>query len=393
MIIVRFMTIDKRLGIITMIGLTAYILGLIPFFKKCVDIASDVDVVADEIHEEISELFDNLMDIYSMNTYDREMNTLEKNQNKIIQRYRKSFNSTNNLRCVMNGLGIVFFISLSVYTYKLYQKKEIDLPKMMNVVLTCKYIISKIGSFAGELPDLIFNLGSYIRSQKFLQELTIKEPLFYEESFDFPNGRVEYKDVGIKYDDKSIIHNFNVSIEPRESVAFIGKIGAGKSTLVKALMRLLQYNGTITVDGKDISRLDPAVVRSQILYIRQNPIPFNRTLYENIVYGNEGVTKKQIFDLLSKYDLHKFFKHKLDESVGKKGGRLSGGQKMVMFLLRVIIQNKKKIVIIDEPTSSLDLETANKIIGILKDVTRKQTTIIITHDEKIYKIVDRIVKI
>ena len=392
MIIIRFMIIDKRLGIITMIGITSFIIGLVPFFKKCVDIASDVDHVADDIHEEISELFDNLMDIYSMNTYEREMETLEKNQQKIIKRYKKSFDSTNNLRCVMNGVGIIFFISISVYSYKLYNKKEMTLANMMNVMLTSKYIIGKIGSFAGELPDLIFNIGSYVRAQKFLQELTIKE-LPFEESFEFPNGKIEYKDVGIKYDDKSIIKNFNITINPKETVAFIGKVGAGKSTLVKALLRLLSYDGKITIDGKNISILDPSVVRSQILYIRQNPIPFNRTLYENIVYGNEGVTKKEVANLLSQYDLHKFFTQNLDTPVGKKGGRLSGGQKMIMFLLRVIIQNKKKIVIIDEPTSSLDTETANKIIDILKDVVKKQTTIIITHDEKIYKIVNRIVKI
>ncbi len=200
-----------------------------------------------------------------------------------------------------------------------------------------------------------------------------------------------FKDVGIAYGDKNVIENFNLSIQPGECIALTGKIGAGKSSLVKALLKLLPYTGEIYVDGKNTSTLDPSSVRAQVLYVRQNPLPFNRTLYENIVYGNETVTKSQISELFDMYDLHGFFRHGLDTRVGKKGGKLSGGQKMVMFLLRIIIQKKKKIVVVDEPTSSLDPATASKIIEIIRDVTQKQTTIIITHDEKVSAIADRII--
>jgi ABC-type transport system involved in cytochrome bd biosynthesis fused ATPase/permease subunit len=97
--------------------------------------------------------------------------------------------------------------------------------------------------------------------------------------------------------------------------------------------------------------------------------------------------------LFAKYDLHSFFRHDLDSLVGKKGGRLSGGQKMVMFLLRIMIQKKKKIVVIDEPTSSLDDATAEKIITIIKDVTKRQTTLIVTHDQRVYGIADRVIAV
>jgi ABC-type multidrug transport system fused ATPase/permease subunit len=386
----RFMVIDRRLGAFAIVGVLILLAVLIPYGRRCIRIAANVDHEADTIHEDIAELFDNLMDIYSMGTYDKEMAGLDRNQDEVIKRYQRSYDSTNNLRCAMNALGIVVFVSLSVYGYHLYKMDQIDLTDMLNVVLTSKYIIGKMGSFAGELPDMLFNLGTYMRSQEFLGQIAKNGEGQATETFQFPKGQIVFKDVGIVYGDKNVVQDFNLSIQPGECIALTGKIGAGKSSLVKGLLKLIPYTGNIYVDGKDISTMDPSSVRSQVLYVRQNPLPFNRTLYENIVYGNETVTKRQVADLFDKYDLHSFFRHDLDALVGKKGGRLSGGQKMVMFLLRIIIQRKKKVVVIDEPTSSLDPVTASKIIEIIRDVTRKQTTIIITHDKRVSDIADRV---
>ena len=135
--------------------------------------------------------------------------------------------------------------------------------------------------------------------------------------------------------------------------------------------------------------MEPDFVRSKVIFIRQNPLPFNRTLYENIAYGNNNVTRLQVNDLFDKYDLHSYFHNGLDDLVGRKGEKLSGGQKMIMFLLRIIVQNDKKIVVLDEPTSSLDDETTNKILSIIKEAIQKKTTIIITHDKRVKDIVNR----
>ena len=391
--VVRFMAIDKRIGAFALLGISTIIGLLTPLVHRCIRIASDVDEGADTIHEDISELFDNLMDVYAMGTYDKEMSALERSQTESVRLYRHSFDCSNRLRVSMNFFGILLFISLAVYSYRLYTRKEMSLVNMMNIVLTSKYIISKIGSLSGEMPDLLFNLGSYIRTQEFLEKFTDDSNNTATEKYKFPSGRIVYKGVGVAYGEKKVVADFNLVVEPGESIALVGKIGSGKSSLVKALLKLVSYTGKIYIDEKDVANLDSSSVRSQVLYVRQNPLPFNRTLYENIVYGNEGVTKDEVLGLFAKYDLHSFFRHSLDSPVGKKGGKLSGGQKMVMFLLRVMIQNKKKIVIIDEPTSSLDRSTALKVIEIIKDVTKKQTTIIITHDEKVSSVVGRVVNL
>jgi len=387
MVMVRFTMIDVRLGAIAIIGISAGTLALIPLAKKCIDISTDMDHETDEVHENISELFDNLLDIYSMDTYDKEMKTLEDRQQGIIDRYKRTFQCTNNFRTVFNGMGIGVFLSIIMYGYKLYQRKEIDMANMVNIAVTGMYIIGKFGSFSGEFPDIIFNLGTYMRTQKFLNSFDVDTET--KEGLEITDGEIKFRDVGIKYGDKQVIKHFNLKVMPGESVAIIGKIGSGKSSLVKALLKLIPLDeGHIYVDGKDIADVDSSALRSQILFVRQNPLPFNRTLYENIVYGNKGVTQAHVADLFTKYELHSFFEHDLNQSVGKKGSKLSGGQKQMIFLLRVLLSNNP-IIILDEPTSSLEDRSSKYVMKILGDIMKSRTVIMITHDTKLGNIADR----
>jgi ABC-type multidrug transport system fused ATPase/permease subunit len=386
MVVFRFMTIHKTLGIMCISGLILMGVILFPMGSKCLNISSEMDNETDTIHEEISELFENMMDIYSMNTYDQEMEKLEKNQQVVIDRYRKTFEYTNTFRGVLNGMGIIIFLSIIIYAYQLYRRKEIILTDMVSVTITGMYVINKIGSLSGEAPDIVFNLGSYIRTQDYVNKFNLvsvnpNNPII-KESFHSDKGKVIFNNVTIQYRNKIAIKNFNLTINPSESVAIIGKIGSGKSSLVKALLRLIPYNGNIYIDDKDISNLDLSTVRSQILYVRQNPIPFNRTLYENIVYGISNVSKKDVVKLFNKYKLDSFFKHDLDESVGKRGGKLSGGQRQMIFLLRVLL-SKNPIIILDEPNSSLDEISSKYVMSLLDDILDKRTVILITHDKKL----------
>lgn len=390
MIVIRFTVIDKRLGLMALLGIVAGAIILVPMAKKCLDISSDMDHEADTVHEDISELFDNMLDIYSMDTYEKEMENLEKRQQDVIKRYQKTFRCTNTFRGWMNGMGIVVFMGIIIYAYQLYRRKDIDMANMVNVAITGMYIINKLGSLSGEAPDIVFNLGTYIRTQKYLEKLNLKPSK--KEDFRVENGEVTFRGVGISYGEKQVMKNFNLVIKPGESVAITGKIGTGKSSLVKALLKLVPYEGNILIDNKDIADLEPATVRSQVLYVRQNPVPFNRTLYQNIVYGNEGVTKAHVADLFNKYELHGFFEHKLDDPVGKKGGKLSGGQRQMIFLLRVLLSNNR-IIVLDEPNSSLDERSSKYVMKLLKDIMDIRTVILITHDKKLGEMADRKVEL
>ena len=391
--IIKFTMIDKRIGALTLSGLIGGIMILIPLFKKSLDVSISADVDMDIMVENITELFDNLFDIYSMNTSKEEINKLSENQKIVSDNLKNTMKTANTCRATMDCIGVTLFFSIIGYSFHLYKLKQIELSNVVNIAVTGLYVIGDISSLSGQLPDIIINLGIYCRIQKYLYNLT---PTISMNNTNNTNN-TDKKEKGIKFDNVSVkygkkdfvIHNFNLKVEPGESVAIVGKIGSGKSSIVKALLKFIPYEGNIYIDGVDISSMEPDFVRSKVIFIRQNPLPFNRTLYENIAYGNNNVTRLQVNDLFDKYDLHSYFHNGLDDLVGRKGEKLSGGQKMIMFLLRIIVQNDKKIVVLDEPTSSLDDETTNKILSIIKEAIQKKTTIIITHDKRVKDIVNR----
>jgi ABC-type bacteriocin/lantibiotic exporter with double-glycine peptidase domain len=389
-IVIQFTMIDKYLGLIVIFGMVALYKITYGKIMECLNIASSMDSDNDLIHENISELFDNMLDIYSMNMHTDEVENLKQYQDDIASSYKDTYNCTNSLKIRMNTCVLGIFMSSIVYAYHLYTVQKINMIQMTNVSITAMYAINMLGSLSNEISAIIFDLGTYLDTQTYLDKISNKTQHVYK-NFKITSGEISFRDIEIKYGDKKVLSNFNFLIKPKESIAIVGKIGAGKSSIVKALLKLIKYNGDIFIDGININDIDPCIIRSQILYVRQNPLPFNRSLYDNILYGNKNITKKDIDDLFVKYNLHNFFKHDLNKKVGKKGGYLSGGQRQLIFLLRVMLSSSP-IIILDEPTSSLDDRSTKYVMQILSDILSTRTVIIITHDKKIEEITDRVLE-
>lgn len=389
-IIIQFTIIDKYLGLIVILGLIILYKMIHQKIIECLDIASNMDSDNDLIHENISELFDNMLDIYSMNMHKDEVENLKQYQDDIASSYKDTYNCTSSLKIRMNACVFLIFMSSIVYAYKMYNYKKINIIQMTNVAITAMYIINMLGSLSNELSAIIFDLGTYIDTQKYLDKISSKTKDIYK-NFQITSGEISFRDIEIKYGNKKVISNFNFLIRPKESIAIVGKIGAGKSSIVKALLKLIKYKGDILIDGVNINEIDPCIIRSQILYVRQNPLPFNRSLYDNISYGNKNITKNDIDNLFVKYNLYNFFNHDPNKKVGKKGGYLSGGQRQLIFLLRVMLSSSP-IIILDEPTSSLDDKSTKYVMQILSDILSTRTVIIITHDKKIEQITNRVLE-
>ena len=137
-------------------------------------------------------------------------------------------------------------------------------------------------------------------------------------------------------------------------------------------------------------------MRSIINYIPQHPKLFNRTLFHNIVYGVERKLKeKDIYDILDKLNVPattNYFKKNLHVRVGKNGSNLSGGQRQIVWLIRAILKNSK-VIILDEPTASLDSKSKIQIIKFIKEYSKDRIIILITHDNELLKYLNRVVKI
>jgi ABC-type bacteriocin/lantibiotic exporter with double-glycine peptidase domain len=206
-------------------------------------------------------------------------------------------------------------------------------------------------------------------------------------------GKIIFNNVRPKHENTYLPKKINIEIKGGTKVGIIGEIGTGKTSILKILAGLKNYIGEVYIDDYDFKNFHHETITDNIIYISQHPKLFNRTILENISYGTK-YTEKETLDLLKKFGIDNFF-NKFEKgiytNVGKEGSKLSGGQKQIMALIRAII-HQKKIILLDEPTSSLDTETKKIFIDLIQTIKDK-TIVVVTHDKTIYDLFDDIIEL
>jgi ATP-binding cassette subfamily C protein LapB len=209
---------------------------------------------------------------------------------------------------------------------------------------------------------------------------------------------VEFKDVDFSYPEASTatLKNFSLKIAPGEHVGIIGKVGSGKTTLAKNLLRLYSPQaGAITVDGIDINQIDPADLRRGVAYLSQEIELVRGTIRENITFKDPSVDDAMIIEAARVAGVDLFVNRMprgFDTGVGEGGAHLSGGQKQCVALARTVLLGEP-ILILDEPTNSMDNSTESEVRKRLREFTKDKTLILITHKAPMLELVDRLVVI
>ncbi len=179
-----------------------------------------------------------------------------------------------------------------------------------------------------------------------------------------------------------VLENFNLEIKPSEKIAIVGSSGSGKSTVLQLLMRFYDVNsGSILLNGIDIRDLSFADLRKNFSYISQDCFIFSGTVFENIAYANQSITKEQVAEIISKNSALNFINNlpqKMDSFVGEKGIKLSGGERQRIAIARAIIKDSP-ILLLDEATSALDNENSKNIVNAISNLAEKKTVITIAH--------------
>jgi ABC-type multidrug transport system fused ATPase/permease subunit len=340
----------------------------------------------DKMYEILVDCLNNLVSIY---TFNQEQNEKDKFYSSYFKKYKDNMYKNKELYLksdfIWSFVTIGMFIILNYFLYDSYKSKSITSEKAVSTfIITFSIIrifeisersahnISRLHSQINDIEMFFNNISVYNENPKKIVNKTFK------------NGDIQIKNVYHKYKDKFVLENINITIQKGEKVAFVGQIGSGKSTLVKLIMGFQPLlMGNITIGNIDINNISNNELRENIFYIPQKPKLFNRTLYENIVYGLKTPPTKEdilsILDDLKLDDLSNEFKERMDELMGIEGNNLSGGQKQIVWLLRAFFR-KTYIVILDEPTSALDPQNKNKLIHVIKRLTVGKTLIIISHD-------------
>src|SRR5258708_3826597 len=207
-------------------------------------------------------------------------------------------------------------------------------------------------------------------------------------------GAIRFENVSFGYDDRRYtLRNVNLTIQPGETVAIVGPTGAGKSTLISLALRLFDPDaGTITLDGFDLRKWKVDSLRRQFGLVLQDPFLLPLSAKENIAFGNPGADMGRIAAAAQAAGAHGFIR-KLgdcyDTSLGEQGVALSGGEKQRIAIGRALLRDAP-VLILDEPTASLDVETERNLLATLYPETRKRTTIIIAHRLSTIRAADRI---
>jgi ATP-binding cassette, subfamily B, bacterial len=195
-------------------------------------------------------------------------------------------------------------------------------------------------------------------------------------------GGIYFKKVSFGYEDTPVLKNITFRVKPGKTVAILGATGSGKSTLMKLLLRFHDnYSGDIYIDGRDIRDIPKEELRSQIGLVMQEAFLFSRTIYDNIGFGMDMPSRKDIKQAAVTAAVDKFvseFPRRYRTIVGERGVTLSGGQKQRIALARVLVK-RPSILILDDTTSALDTETESAIWGKLRKSLSGCTAFIITH--------------
>jgi ABC-type transport system involved in Fe-S cluster assembly fused permease/ATPase subunit len=196
-------------------------------------------------------------------------------------------------------------------------------------------------------------------------------------------GKITFNQVQFSYRaDRTILHDISFDILPGQKVAVVGESGSGKSTLVKLLFRFYDSsNGSISIDGQDISKVNQHSLRKAIGIVPQDTVLFNDTIFENIRYGRPDATDAEVQQSIDLAHLRGFIEslpNGEQTSVGERGLKLSGGEKQRVAIARTILK-RPPIMVFDEATSSLDSRSEQAILTALKEISQGHTSLVIAH--------------
>jgi ABC-type multidrug transport system fused ATPase/permease subunit len=402
--LVYFGYYDASLAVLLVVLAIIVVCCLLTTPHRCGDDAYRTDKSREDMLEQVDETLRNLPSVYGARNGEKEITKLE----DLARVYSKNYSET--MQCgiqarvgVSCGL-VAIFVAFTVRLVQLVRYKRIGAPQFASLFMVFTTLAFNVMWILNSSRYAVFDGGVVQNIDRFLttpvppasatMDVSLKEdqqllPPFpdrlglHKVSFTYKSGT------------RKVLDNLSISFEPGHITSLLGGIGTGKSTIVRLLLGLQKPDtGDLYLPGGQwYSDVDVSVVRKHVGYVPQEPMLFDRTVLQNIRYGSEQhFTEQDVMGVLQDTgvaDIFTSLSHGVNSKVGKNGSRLSGGQRQLVWFMRVLLQRPQALVL-DEPTASMDQPTKQVLARLLRTyVAAGYIAIVVTHDDFLKHIATR----
>jgi len=366
------------------IGILPLSMGLIMFIvKKSQRYFKEQQDYLGHLNGHVEEMYGGHVVMKAFNGEEKSIEEFDKNNNKLFGVAWKSQFLTSIMMPLMGFVGNLGYVAVCILGGYLAAKRSIEVGDIQAFIQYVRSFTQPISQIANISNILQQTAASAERVFEFLAEEEEVSETSSPVKLDNVEGSVEFKNVHFGYNaDKIIINDFSTTVKPGQRVAIVGPTGAGKTTMVKLLMRFYDVNsGAILVDGHDIREFTRNDLRSMFGMVLQDTWLYNGSIMENIRYGRLNATDEEVKNAAKAAHVDGFV-HTLPDGynmvLNEEASNVSQGQKQLLTIARAILADPK-ILILDEATSSVDTRTEVQIQKAMNNLMKNRTSFIIAH--------------
>lgn len=335
------------------------------------------------VNGQVEEIYGGHTIVKAFNSEKTVISEFEKANQELYSSGWKSQFLSGLIHPVMNFISNVGYVAVAILGGYFAAQGKITVGNIQSFIQYNKQFTQPINQIAQVSGMLQAMVAASERVFEFLEEPEEVKNIENSKTTEHIKGNVQFEHVNFGYDaDKVIINDFNASIQSGQKIAIVGPTGAGKTTIVKLLMRFYDVNsGAILLDGSNIKEFDRGELRRVFGMVLQDTWLFGGTVKENIKYGKEDATDTEVIEAAKAAHVHHFIKtlpKGYDALIDEESSNISAGQKQLLTIARVILTNPK-ILILDEATSSIDTRTEQQIQTAMDNLMKGRTSFIIAH--------------